>query len=81
MSKKVDYTILSSNFAHELEELVIGYIANCWEPLGGVAAICVDQDVKYLQAMVRYEEPVTYKINYGDRIAVGNNCIYTPPQG
>lgn len=58
MRKIIDYTVLSSNDTHDLEKLVLGYMANCWQPLGGIAitrATPNDIMIEYCQAMVRYE--------------------------
>lgn len=58
MRKIVDYIILDSSIARDLEGKVKTAINNGWEPQGGICykLMYVGEIEKFYQAMVRYEQ-------------------------
>ena len=61
--KITNYTILKCDKECDLERIVLHYMQDGWQPLGGVA-VCLSassstykSDKEYYQAMVKYEQP------------------------
>jgi hypothetical protein len=56
MKKIIDYEILSAFNLIELKEVVCSYIAEDWQPQGGLSITRGGGQVYYIQVMVKYED-------------------------
>ena len=56
--KIVEYVVIVKSTAERLEDSVNMQLLNDWQPLGGVSTLIKpNNDIYFIQALVKYEEP------------------------
>ena len=56
--KIIEYVVIVKSTPERLDDLVNMQLLNDWQPLGGVSTLVKpNNDVYFIQALVKYEEP------------------------